>query len=243
MACGNSSVEAHDNSSVVACGNSSVEAHDNSSVVAYNNSSVVACGNSSVEAHDFSMIAIIMDSVVIKHLADYSIASLRGVKPKILKQDGTATAKETPKFLNHSFETWLERGYVSADDIRKKLISKKTLRDVEVFTVQDFPKKTESFVVRRGDKFSHGKTIEEAIEDLRYKLSDRDTTRFKEWKQNTEITIEEAIESYRAITGACEFGVKEFCKGQRLPEKITIKEAIKRTDGQYGSKEYREFFK
>ena len=46
------SVEAWDNSSVVACGNSSVEAWDNSSVVARDNSSVEAWGNSQVvDAH------------------------------------------------------------------------------------------------------------------------------------------------------------------------------------------------
>ena len=44
------SVEAYDNSSVVARGNSSVEAYDNSSVVAYDYSSVVAYGNSQIVA-------------------------------------------------------------------------------------------------------------------------------------------------------------------------------------------------
>jgi hypothetical protein len=240
----NSSVVAWENSSVVARGNSSVVARDNSSVVAWENSSVVARGNSSVVAYQFALIAVMSTAVLIKHLADYAVASLRGVKPEILKKDETATVVETPSMsgLNISFETWLERGYVLADGIYQKFVSRKTLGDVEVFTVQNFPKKDESFVVRRGDLFSHGKTVEEAIKDLRFKLSDRDTSRFESWTMKTKVAIDDAIQSYRAITGACEFGTKHFCAGIELPNEITVAEVIERTLGQFGNEQYRRFF-
>ena len=55
-ACDNSSVVAWDKSSVVAWGNSNVEACDNSSVEARNNSSVIARDNSNVEACDNSSV-------------------------------------------------------------------------------------------------------------------------------------------------------------------------------------------
>ncbi len=226
-------------------GNSSVEARGNSSVVARENSSVEAWGNSSVVAYQFAMVAVLGFAVVIKHLADYAIASLRGVKPNIQKKDDTATVVETPGMydLNISFETWLERGYVQADGIFQKFVARKKLGDIEVFTVQNFPKKEESFVVRRGDTFSHGQTVEKAIEDLRYKLTDRDTSRFESWTPETIVAIDDAIQSYRAITGACEFGTKHFCDGIELPEEITVAEIIKRTKGQFGNEQYREFFK
>lgn len=218
-------------------------ARGNSSVVAWGNSSVEAWGNSSVVAYQFSMIAVLAATVIIKHLADYAMASLRGVKPKILKKDKTATVKKTPRDLEISFETWLERGYVHADGIMQKLVSKKKLKDIEIFTVQNFPQKKESYVVKRGEQFSHGETVEKAIESLRYKLADRDTSRFKKWKPATKITVEDAIQAYRAITGACEYGVKQFCESTKIPEKLTVSKAIELTNGRYGSDKFAGFFK
>ena len=61
----NSSVEAWENSSVVAWGNSSVVAWENSSVVAWGNSSVVALGNSSVEAWENSSVVALGNSSVV----------------------------------------------------------------------------------------------------------------------------------------------------------------------------------
>jgi len=239
----NSSVEAWGNSSVVAWENSSVVARENSSVVAWGNSSVVAWENSSVEAYQFALIAVLAATVVIKHLADYAVASLRGMDKKIIKKkDKTATILETPARINISFEGWLERGWVVADDIYSKLVSQKKMKGITVFTVQDWKKK-KSFVVKRGEQFSHGETVDKAIESLRYKLSDRDTTRFKKWTLKTKVSAEDAIQAYRAITGACEFGVKSFCESKTIPEKLTISEVVKITSGSYGSDNFANFFK
>jgi hypothetical protein len=90
--------------------------------------------------------------------------------------------------------------------------------------------------------FSHGETIEKAIEGLRYKLSDRDTSKYKKWKKSDSKPIEEIIQAYRAITGACEFGVKQFCESKKLKQKYKISEVIKITSGAYGNKRFAEFF-
>lgn len=51
---------------------------------------------------------------------------------------------------------------------------------------------------------------------------------------------------YRTITGACAAGTKDFVEN-RLPEphkeRYTIREVIDLTDGEYGSKKLKEFFK
>ena len=233
-----------ENSSVEARGNSSVVAWENSSVVARENSSVVAWGNSSVVAYQFALIAVLAATVVLKHLADYTVASLRGVDPKILKKDKTAKVVKTPTMigLKISFETWLERGYVNADGIMQKLVSKKKRGKVEIFTVENFPQKKKSYVVKKGETFSHGETVEKAIEGLRYKLSDRDTSRFKKWKLDTKVSEEDAIQAYRAITGACEFGVKSFVESVKIPKSLTVKKVIELTSGRYGSEQFAKFF-
>jgi len=140
-ACGNSSVVARGNSSVVARGNSSVEAWENSSVVACGNSSVLACGNSSVlacgnssvEANDFSMIAVLLSSVTIKKLLDYSIASFRGFKPIVELKHTTATVVETPSEIIYDKERFFDRCQKFCDDsiILYKSVRRDTLCDFQ----------------------------------------------------------------------------------------------------------------
>ena len=100
-----------------------------------------------------------------------------------------------------------------------------------------------SYVVSNGEFYSHGKTIKEAKESLIYKLSNRDCSEYKKWTLDTPITKEQAIKSYRAITGACEFGTRHFVESlDKKPRKLTPRKIIDLTAGQYGNEKYREFF-
>ena len=183
--------------------------------------------------------------VFIKKLLDYSTAHFKQVTPKVEEQAITATVKYEPKY-NISFEEWLRRGYVYADGICKKLISGKKIGEIEVFEVEEFLDNKSSYVVQRGDTFSHGETVEKAIEDLRYKISDRDTSKFNHWKADLdkEVNIGEAITGYRTITGACEFGTKHFVESlDKVPEFISPKEILKITTNQYGNQKLAEFLK
>ena len=53
---------------------------------------------------------------------------------------------------------------------------------------------------------------------------------------------EDAIQAYRAITGACEFGVKSFCESIKVPKTVTVSEVITLTQGKYGSDKFAAFF-
>ena len=99
-----------------------------------------------------------------------------------------------------------------------------------------------AWIARDGDKYAHGETLHEAQESLMYKISDRDTGRYAEWKLDDVKTKSELIGAYRVITGACEFGTRQFCNGRDLPDKCTIREAIKLTAGQYGAERFAGFF-
>ena len=179
-------------------------------------------------------------------ISNYASVYVRGIKPnkKIIKKHKTATIINAPITIDRGFNDWLKKGYVSADDIIKKLISKKKIGKIEVFKVEEFLERSHSFVVKNGLVFSHGKTIKEAIDSLKYKISDRDTSKFKSWKLKDVKTTAQLIEAYRSITGACEFGVKQFCESNgKLKNKYSIEEVIKITDGKFGNKEFKEFFK
>ena len=247
----NSRVEAWGNSSAVAMSNSNVVAWDNSSVEARGNSSVVAMGKSHVKAWDNTKISLYEESycyvkyvgVTVLSLLDYATCQTNIQDFSVNEKSPTANLTIVPMDFEISFEEWLRRGYVVADGIHKKLISNKTIRDKSIYEVMDFPEETVSYVVRDGDIFSHGPTVKKAIEDLKYKLSDRDVSEFDYLKNdlNKEITLKEAIQAYRCITGACESGVKEFVQSIEVPKKLTMKVVLGLTKGHYGDKDLRNF--
>jgi hypothetical protein len=172
------------------------------------------------------------------YLSIYSNATLDAPK---LKNKNDVTAKKTCQTrLAVSFK---KKGLVKIDGILSYLFSRKKLKDLIVFKVKIVGKLKFSFIVQREQQFSHGETVKKAIESLRYKLSDRDTNEFKKWKLTTTISLDDAIQAYRAITGACELGVRNFCESIKVPEKLTVKKAIELTDGEYGSDKFAEFFK
>ena len=158
---------------------------------------------------------------------------------KLEKQNDETAKGRCQAALSASFAA---RFLIKIDGILSWIIGKKSLGEITVFEIKIVGKLKTSFAVQRGESFSHGETVEKAIEDLRYKISDRDTSRFESWTLKTEVSIEEAIQSYRLITGACEFGTKHFCNSIELPEKITVSEIIKKTKGQFGNLEYQKFF-
>ena len=135
------------------------------------------------------------------------------------------------------------KGMIRIDGILSWLIGRKTIGEITAFEVKIVGKLNTSFAVQRGDVFSHGETIEKAIEDLRYKIGNRDASEFEKWRGNldAEITIDEAIAAYRVITGACEYGVKDFVKSIKMPDKLTPNVVLVITKGKFGNDTFRKF--
>ena len=52
-------------------------------------------------------------------------------------EDKHETAQVVKAQKELDFETYLERGYVKADGIFQKLISRKKIKDIEIFNVED----------------------------------------------------------------------------------------------------------
>ena len=114
-----------------------------------------------------------------------------------------------------------------------------------VYKVRNLNETEESFIVQDGDVYSHGSTIQEAKDSLIYKISNRDTSKFDNYTFETELTLKEAIEMYRVITGACESGTRYFVETVLTDkkEKYTVQEVITLTQGQYNHEKLVEFFK
>ena len=99
------------------------------------------------------------------------------------------------------------------------------------------------YLVTDGTNSAHGDTIKEARESLLYKIGDRDKSDYADVKLGDKFTVPELAVMYRVITGACEYGVKSFIKGQgKMKKKYSVSEIIDLTKGQYGNNDYKEFF-
>ena len=137
--------------------------------------------------------------------------------------------------------SWQEGKYIKVDGIFVEVVSKRG----KVYRVKKVHSDKVFYVVTDGEKFSHGDTIKEAKESLIYKITNRDKSRFEGLKQPTVLSFPEMIECYRVITGACEFGVRNFIKsklGDKVKDKYSIKDIIKLTNGEYGNDTFKSFF-
>ena len=128
--------------------------------------------------------------------------------------------------------------HIIADGILSKVVKKRG----NVYHVINHGSNDVTYLIKAGDIYSHGNTLKEARESLKYKISNRDTSEFENYKFDDELDQTTLIRMYRAITGACETGTRYFCENNKLPKKCTIRKAIELTKGQYNWEQFKEFF-
>ena len=230
---GSSMSENRDNSSSVNLDDSSSENFDNSISSCYDSSKTKGFMASVVRVYSSLVEVDAYDNCTVYCHVEPKRLTIHGDNVNVIRREEIATP---------GFDDWLSRGYVFADGICLKPVSSKTQGHVTVYECEDFSNKI-SYVARSGDKFSHGETIEKSISDLRYKISSRDAGRFSSWKIDDIKPIEELIEAYRVITGACEAGVKMFLESKNLSDdKMSVQEAITLTENQHGHESFKNFF-
>ena len=162
---------------------------------------------------------------------------------KLTSLAGAPSEVSGQTIAHHIFKEKLKRGYVFADGILQKLISRKSADGTDIFKVRKLGTKKKSFVVRNeGGLFSHGDSVREAINDLQYKIGNRDTTEFKSWTVETMAPRSKVIEAYRKITGACGAGTRGFVSSRDIPDELRVRDVITLTKGHYGHEEFRRFF-
>jgi len=124
------------------------------------------------------------------------------------------------------------------DGVRKKVIKQRKQKDIEIYYFED------GVCIKKDGIYSHGETLKQAKEDWIYKVSNRDTSEYKDMNLDTIVTFEEMIKMYRTITGACGFGCKDFIKSNKVKKQdYSIQEIIDLTQNQYGNEKFVEFFK
>lgn len=135
---------------------------------------------------------------------------------------------------------WRDKYYIKVDGIFQQVVSHRG----NVYRVKNIGAKDVTYLVTDGNgRWSHGKNLKEAREDLIYKISDRDTSKYKGLTLDSVLTKADAIQCYRVITGACAAGTRGFCKTLgKMKSKYSIREIIELTAGQYGHDAFANFF-
>ncbi len=130
--------------------------------------------------------------------------------------------------------------YIYCDDMFSEVVSKKG----NVWILKDIGKNNQYFLVTDNKgKYAHGNSIKEAKEDLIYKISIRDKSKYKEIDVEFKMSFSECIEMYRVITGACAVGTKNFVESKGIKQtKYSPKDIYKITIGAYGNLEFKSFF-
>ncbi len=230
-ACESSIVYANDSSKVYAYNLSKVFAHGSSTVHAYNSSIVHAYRKSSTHIYNKDVVCLIYDnSHAFVDVNEYEFEKIERNASYSLKKD-----EITP-----TFDMWLERGIVHADGMYCEYLSHK---QIDAITIYETDYKGDTlYVAKKDSDFAHGETESEAILDLKFKTSNRDTSQFKDWGLNDIKTKEELIFAYRCITGACKSGIKDFINSNQIPNEMKVSEAISVTNAHYGHDEFSSFF-
>jgi hypothetical protein len=131
------------------------------------------------------------------------------------------------------------REFIEADGIKSAVLTKKG----NVYKVKNFGEEKQSYLIEKDGVFSHGETIKQAKESFMYKISDRDTSKYKDLNLNSVVSKEEAIKMYRTITGACESGTKYYVNSLKtVKNEYTVSEIFELTKGQYGNDIFKDFF-
>jgi hypothetical protein len=170
-------------------------------------------------------------SVLPDNLTVGGYLDLRGTQIK----DSSNINRKCPYVLS-----WRNGKYIKVDGVFCEVLHKKGL----VWKVKKYATEKVFFVVTDGNgNYSHGDTIKEAKEDLIFKIGNRSKDDYKGMTLESVLSFEDAVKCYRVITGACQFGVKEFLSRKNLTKrKMNIAKIIELTKGEYGSQQFEQFF-
>jgi hypothetical protein len=155
------------------------------------------------------------------------------------KNDPRITEAVKQKCRAMLLSTFAAAGFSFADGILARIVSQRG----NVARVVICGKTEVSYVVTDGEgNYSHGDTLDEAREDLMVKRTSKDLSQFKSWTLDKEVSKSGAIMAYRSITGACRKGTRHWLEQHKTPEKITVSEIIKITEGAYRADIFKKFF-
>jgi len=133
------------------------------------------------------------------------------------------------------------------DGIPCAVMSAKKKGDTEILSCRQAKIKNQRivgdkfFVAKKGDITAHGKDAKTALEELAFKIGDRDIDQYRNMPATTCKSPDEWAFVYRMVTGACRYGTQSFMESKgKLKKTYTLAEIIKHTAGAYGHAKFCE---
>lgn len=177
----------------------------------------------------------------------YIYGSAKLDAPKLESVGGDLRIEEKGQLIANKLYTGGYSKFKIYDGIGCVVISTKQKGGVTILACRGSRIKNQKVI---GDKFyiaqsdgqnAHGKSIEDALREIKFKTGDRDVSEFRNMPKDSKKSPSECAFVYRMVTGACQFGTERFIESQDKLKKIyTLSEIIKITDGQYGYDTFRK---
>ena len=120
---------------------------------------------------------------------------------------------------------------------QKRKAGEATIYKAQYFGGGEVEKLEECFLANQGEKWVHGKTLREAVEDLRFKVMQADFDKddvLDEIRRNQRVQVYD----YRLLTGACKEGCRQFLHQNGYDEDVEflpLADVIRLIPGHYGA--------
>ena len=131
------------------------------------------------------------------------------------------------------------------DGIACVVLSSKKKGDVEILSCRQAKIKQQKiigeklFITKQGSQTAHANDIKTALEELAFKCGDRNIDQYKNMPKHTRKSPEDWAFVYRMVTGACQYGTKQFMEAKgKLKRTYTLAEIITETKGAYGHDQF-----
>ena len=121
--------------------------------------------------------------------------------------------------------------YICCD---KKLMWYKSKEKLDNYTI--YKGYHDNYVVQDGEYLSRGDSIQECVNDIIYRKTDRDIFKYQKLDQDKKLPLWEIALMYRTITGCCSASTQEFLEINKLPDYLSINDVKKSMDGRNTNK-------
>ena len=155
----------------------------------------------------------------LKECGDIIVSENAKAEFPVLTTSGNIYLRENAKFNHYKTKTI---NYKSIDNLMFVIVSTKDTKGIKIHTGYNVQKiengkilKQDCYVAEKDSFYAHGETIKKAISDLQFKIVS-EKLKNEPILEDTELTVSH----YRAITGACELGCKNFMEQNGIPFKF-----------------------
>jgi len=118
------------------------------------------------------------------------------------------------------------------------IVSTRNVGDIKIINSEFLGSREKSYVAEKDNYTAHGKTVKEAVADLKFKIMS-ETMSKGDIVEDIKSTGKVTVGQYRLLTGACQMGCDHFLNEHNVKvTEMPIDEAKELIKGAYGSDQF-----